>query len=394
MRLDTNAKRLENRQSLLNLYKCDVKEFPEVNATIGFYKSGEKLAAMAFSGTAGKPAWHYTFRNEAQQNEYIQKWLDGLKNRQDYKEKRKAEKTGLSEPAHSAKVLKGHLQKFFPGVKFSVTSDTFSMGCSIDVSYTDGPLLQEVEAIANLFQYGRFDAMQDLSYSVNVEVPGCQGAKYVSVSREMSEELKASILPILRERFCPTKDGDYYGGEFYSYAPYQQLEAEKILLGLTDEEIKTRTQERINIVLGRENNPPQNALQTSKKPSCIQTQAESIENQNRANFDGQTSVPEQSFGDNNNNVVNFAEYKAKKAQKQQEEAQKEAFEFGEYVTNMVNTLTNSQIEALIKDVYKKADFSKEEKLTTIRHFLAILAERDRPAALRIFDELDLQSLAK
>lgn len=391
MRLDTNAKRLENRQSLLNLYKCQVKEYPEVNAEIGFYKSGEKLAAIAFSGTAGKPAWHYTFRTEAQQEAYIQKWLDGLKSRQEYKQQRKAEKSGLAEPAHSAKVLKGHLQKFFPGVKFGVTSDTFSMGCSINVSYTDGPLLQEVEAIANLFQYGRLDSYQDLSYSVNVDVPGCQGAKYVSVSREMSEDLEASILPILKENFAH-RYGD--GNKLGDYAPYQLAETEKALLGLTNDKIKQQNQERINKVLCRENTTPKNALETVENTTCIQTPSEGVENLPSGHFEGQTNVPEQSFGGNNSNVVNFAEYRAKKAQKQQEEAQIKAVEYGEYVTSLVNTLTNSQIEALIKEVYSKADFSNEEKLTTIRYFLAILAERDRPAALKLYRELDLQSLAK
>lgn len=367
MRLDTNEKRQQYRQNLLNSFNCEVKEFPEISAVIGFYKSGEKLAAMAFSGTAGKPAWHYTFRSEAQQEAYIQKWLDGLKSRQEYKQKRKAEKTGLSEPAHSAKVLKGHLQKFFPGVKFSATSDTFSMGCSINVSYTDGPLLEEVEAIANLFQYGRFDAMQDLSYSVDVHVPGCRGAKYVSVNREMSNELSAALLPILKENFVPKWDK---GDEVHNYAPYQIAEAEMLFLGITAEDVKQRNEKRAAVVLG-ENYAREDAPESTKTAPQVVTHTKTA-----------------------GNVVSLADFKRQKEQQEKQQREKKAVEDAEFITHLISTMTTPQIESVVRRMYADENMDNKPKLVAIKHFLLVLAERDRPAALKLFRELDLETLAK
>jgi len=278
-----------------------VQEFPELSAVayIGkgsSTKNADKPWLVCFSGKRQKPDLNYLYHSTERMEKALQEWLDGLKRNQEYKEQRKAEKTGLAEPAHSAKVLKGHLQKFFPGVKFSVKSDTFSMGCSIDVSYTDGPLKEEVEAIADLFQYGRFDGMQDLSYSVKVHVPGCHGAKYVHVNRKMSAELKTSITDILNEQFCP-----HHGDR--GFAPYQWSEAERIFLGVTAAEITQRNQERINIVLGRENTTPQNALESSKNDTCIQTHQQGVESLTGGQPESHTPTTEHMSGSKNNIIT-------------------------------------------------------------------------------------------
>lgn len=63
----------------------------------------------------------------------------------------------------TAKIIRAELAEAFPGVKFSVRSKSYSMGCSISVRWTNGPSVKAVEAITDC-RYGHgFDAMTDCS---------------------------------------------------------------------------------------------------------------------------------------------------------------------------------------------------------------------------------------
>lgn len=64
--------------------------------------------------------------------------------------------------ADSAKLMRKALKAAFPGQKFSVRSDVYSGGASIDVTWTDGPLHDEVNRIAGQFQGASFDGMIDM----------------------------------------------------------------------------------------------------------------------------------------------------------------------------------------------------------------------------------------
>src|SRR5437660_1744541 len=64
--------------------------------------------------------------------------------------------------AETAKLVRNVLKKAFPKVKFSVRSDTYSGGASIDVAWTDGPLSKEVERVAKQFESSHFDGMIDM----------------------------------------------------------------------------------------------------------------------------------------------------------------------------------------------------------------------------------------
>ena len=101
----------------------------------------------------------------------------------------KAEETKLSQYALGAKNIKTELARAFPGIKFSVTSESYSMGCSIDVRWTDGPTEEKVRKITSKYQYGHFDGMDDLyNYSDEVFTDVFGGAKYVSEQRQRTEE--------------------------------------------------------------------------------------------------------------------------------------------------------------------------------------------------------------
>lgn len=95
--------------------------------------------------------------------------------------------------AQTAKAVRTELKKAFPTVKFSVTSDTFSMGDAVRIYYTDGPLTSKVDAVVKKYQYGQFNSMEDIYENTN-SIEGLPQVKYVTVSRDKSEAVKAELL--------------------------------------------------------------------------------------------------------------------------------------------------------------------------------------------------------
>lgn len=114
-----------------------------------------------------------------------------------------AKQEATSDHARASYNIKQELQAAFPWVKFSVTSDSFSMGNSVDVRWEDGVTKNEVEAIIKKYQYGTFDPMTDTSGFKNDEFSvACQewlgSAKYVHANRTQSERVKNQIAEVLR----------------------------------------------------------------------------------------------------------------------------------------------------------------------------------------------------
>ena len=108
----------------------------------------------------------------------------------------------------TAKMIRKEVKHYFPNVKFSVRSHSYSGGSSIDVSWTDGPTTKEVDAIVKRFQGASFDGMIDLkSYhnsfvilegsTLPVEVH--YGADYVFTNRDLSPEFKAELVKKFEE---------------------------------------------------------------------------------------------------------------------------------------------------------------------------------------------------
>jgi len=86
--------------------------------------------------------------------------------------------------ALAAANIRRELRLEFPGHKFKVTSDSFSMGCSVDIGWSDGPTSEEVEKITGKYQTGYFNSMEDLQEHHGSPFSDVFGsAKYVSPSR-------------------------------------------------------------------------------------------------------------------------------------------------------------------------------------------------------------------
>lgn len=111
-------------------------------------------------------------------------------------------KTGA---AACAAAIRAELKIAFPGVKFSVTSDTYSMGNSVRIFWSDGPTDEQVTAITGKYQYGHFDGMNDMYENSNSrdDIPQ---AKFVHEERRMTPETRALLEPIAHEMFGE-KDG-------------------------------------------------------------------------------------------------------------------------------------------------------------------------------------------
>lgn len=95
----------------------------------------------------------------------------------------------------AAKNIRIELKAAFPGIKFSVRTDRFSGGDSIDVSWTDGPNSAQVDAIINKYAAGYFNGMEDIYESVRSPWTDLFGdAKYVHSRRENSDAAIAAAI--------------------------------------------------------------------------------------------------------------------------------------------------------------------------------------------------------
>ena len=116
--------------------------------------------------------------------------------------KKNSSKTTIVKSPHAAaaQAIRQDLKKAFPGEKFRVRSDSFSMGNSVDVSWTDGPTRDAVDSIIKRYQSGYFDLEQDM-HVYNRDSSGLPQVKYVSGHRSMSDNVRAELLAYVAEKF-------------------------------------------------------------------------------------------------------------------------------------------------------------------------------------------------
>jgi len=120
--------------------------------------------------------------------------------------------------AFAAANLRKQLKEVFPGVKFSVRSDSFSGGDSIKVSWTDGPTSKEVDRIADRYSAGSFDGMEDIyNYAASAWTTVFGDAKYVHTQRSYSLEfLTTAVETVCKEFGWPLLE---VRGEGHPYIP-------------------------------------------------------------------------------------------------------------------------------------------------------------------------------
>ena len=148
-----------------------------------------ELLLKTYWGTAARHTDFFKYRTAEQMNNKIVELKATADRREAWKAEQKEKNKGKkSSHAAASAAIKAELAKAFPHVKFSVRSDSFSMGNSVDISWQNGPTVKQVEAISQKYQYGSFNGMEDIYETTNYrdDIPQ---AKYVSEHREVNEEL-------------------------------------------------------------------------------------------------------------------------------------------------------------------------------------------------------------
>lgn len=93
-----------------------------------------------------------------------------------------------TEAARTAQVMRKELKTNFPGIKFKVRSDTYSMGDSVSISWDNGPTTKAVNDIVNKYQYGHFNGMEDI-YEYSNKIEDIPQVKFVQTSRHISDDI-------------------------------------------------------------------------------------------------------------------------------------------------------------------------------------------------------------
>lgn len=116
--------------------------------------------------------------------------------------------------ADTAKLVRKALRAEFPGVKFSVRSNSYAGGASIDVMWTDGPRDVDVQGVVSLYRGAYFDGMTDCKHYVRsllTTEDGAEevrfGADYIFTTRDISRGRQALYFAELR-RFVLAQTGE------------------------------------------------------------------------------------------------------------------------------------------------------------------------------------------
>jgi len=125
--------------------------------------------------------------------------------------------------AIAAKNIRIELKRAFPGIKFSVKSKSYSGGCSITVSWIDGPTSTQVGEITGKYKAGSFDGMTDCyNYEYSLWKDAFGDANYIFTDREYSDDF---ITEIIRNIAQESHDGelptvnDFRKGKLLSICP-------------------------------------------------------------------------------------------------------------------------------------------------------------------------------
>lgn len=156
----------------------------------GKMSGASQTILIIWRGKAGKPYLHYKLSS----TDVAQRYIDEEKRKEDRRETWNREhprQTMTTESAKTAKLIREILKREYPDVKFSVTSDNFANGDSVDISWVDGMPSKDIDSFARQFEYGSFDGMTDCyNYDNKREHPQ---AKYVHAKRGISTEKTAII---------------------------------------------------------------------------------------------------------------------------------------------------------------------------------------------------------
>lgn len=122
-----------------------------------------------------------------------------------------------------AKEIRAELKRTFPKTKFSVRSESYSMGSSVRVSWTDGPTSKRVEEVLSGFEGRSFDGMTDSTHYHPITLPSGETVRaysYVTASRKVSDRHLAQVIEAVAAKYGdhnrPTVEEFKRGGGWHS----------------------------------------------------------------------------------------------------------------------------------------------------------------------------------
>lgn len=103
----------------------------------------------------------------------------------------------------TSSLVKKYLKQEF-GINCTVRSEKYSMGSSLNIEYQLGPDNDHIEAVIKKLQYGAFNSMEDMSYSIDNEGLTIDGYeledfKHVFVRQDLSEAIRYKLAQFLSD---------------------------------------------------------------------------------------------------------------------------------------------------------------------------------------------------
>jgi hypothetical protein len=99
----------------------------------------------------------------------------------------------------NAKIVRHALKTAYPTVKFSVRSSRYSMGCSIDVSWTDGPTQAMVQPLLNQFDGTSFDGTDDSTHYHTQQYQG-ETVSFAAHSVQANRRISTAFMQAIAEK--------------------------------------------------------------------------------------------------------------------------------------------------------------------------------------------------
>ena len=133
----------------------------------------------------------------------------------------------------AAKNIRIELKAKFAGVKFSVRSERYSGGDSINVGWTDGPTAKAVDEIIKKYQGGSFNGMIDLyEYNSDSSFNKRHGdAKYIFSNRDYSDALVEKVIVELKREYvsndCQVTVENFRSGKLWQTTPIGNTQGDR-----------------------------------------------------------------------------------------------------------------------------------------------------------------------
>jgi len=153
---------------------------------------GKYFSLKTYKENAAHPIDYRYYRSEQERAQVIANYKANFDRRAEYKAEQKSKGKQLSNQAQAAQAIREELKQSFPGIKFKVTSEGYSMGDHVNISWEDGPTTEQVKEHTGKYQFGHFNGMDDIYENSNSREDIPQ-SKYVFESRSMSEATKETL---------------------------------------------------------------------------------------------------------------------------------------------------------------------------------------------------------